>query len=68
MQFTDQISVLIFTLVILAVSIFLIMSKLVVGPVAKLKSIEKVILVFGLLGVILVISMAASELLFHVLF
>lgn len=68
MEFTDQISILIFALVILAVSIFLIMSKLVIGPVAKLKSVERWILSLGLIGVVLVIGMAASELLFHVLF
>lgn len=68
MEFTDQISILIFSLVILAVTVFLIMSKLVVGPVAKLKRTEKIILGFSLVGVVLVIGMAASELLFHVLF
>lgn len=68
MEFTDQISVLIFALVILAVSIFLIMSKLVVGPVAKLKPVERWVLGLGLFGVVLVIGMAAGELLFHVLF
>ncbi len=68
MGFTDQISILIFSLVMLAVVIFLIMSKVIVGPVAKLRGVEKVILVLSLIGVALVVTMAASELLFHVLF
>jgi len=67
MVFTDQISVLIFSLVMLAVLIFLIMSKVIVGPVAKLRGVEKIILVLSLIGVALVVTMAASELLFHVL-
>ncbi len=68
MGFTDQISILIFSLVMLAVVIFLIMSKVIVGPVAKLRGVEKIILVLSLIGVALVVTMAASELLFHVLF
>jgi len=68
MQFTDQISILIFSLVLLAVVIFLIMSKVIVGPVARLKPVERWVLGLSLLGVALVLGMAASELLFHVLF
>ncbi len=68
MGFTDQISILIFSLVMLAVVIFLIMSKVVIGPVAKLKRVEKIVLVLGLIGVAMVVVMAGSELLFHVLF
>ena len=67
MVFTDQISILIFSLVMLAVVIFLIMSKVIVGPIAKLKRVEKVVLAFSLVGVAMVITMAAGELLFHVL-
>lgn len=66
-MFTDQISVLIFSLVMLAVLIFLIMSKVIVGPVAKLRGVEKIILALSLIGVALVVTMAAGELLFHVL-
>lgn len=68
MQFTDQISILIFALVLLAVAIFLIMSKFVIGPLSKLKKVERIILAVSIVGVVLVIGMAASELLFHVLF
>lgn len=67
MVFTDQISILIFSLIMLAVLIFLIMSKVVIGPVANLRQVEKIILVLSLIGVALVVTMAASELLFHVL-
>jgi len=68
MVFTDQISILIFSLVMLAVLVFVIMSKVIVGPIADLRGVEKIILVLSLIGVALVVSMAASELLFHVLF
>ncbi|HEB59987.1 MAG TPA: hypothetical protein ENJ01_12245 [Gammaproteobacteria bacterium] len=68
MQFTDQISILIFALILVAVVVFLTMSKLVVGPLAKLRKVERVVLISGLIGVLLVLAMAASELLFHVLF
>jgi hypothetical protein len=68
MGFTDQISILIFGLVILAVAIFLIMSKVIVGPFAKLKMTERIVLTLSLIGVVMVVLMAGSELLFHVLF
>jgi len=68
MEFTDQISILIFALVMLAVTIFVVMSKVVVGSVAKLKPAERWILGVSLIGVLLVVGMAGSELLFHVLF
>ncbi len=68
MVFTDQISILIFSLVMLAVLVFVTMSKVIVGPIADLRGVEKIILVLSLIGVVLVVSMAASELLFHVLF
>ena len=67
MGFTDQISILIFALVMLAVVIFLIMSKVIVGPLAKLKPVEKIVLALSLVGVAMVVTMAAGELLFHVL-
>lgn len=68
MQFTDQISILIFALVLLAVTVFLVMSKFVIGPLSKLKKVERIILAVSVVGVFLVVGMAASELLFHVLF
>ena len=67
-MFTDKISVLIFTLVMLAVTIFLVMSKYVIGPLDQLKKVERIILGVSFVGVLLVVGMAASELLFHVLF
>jgi hypothetical protein len=68
MQFTDQISILIFALVLLAVGVFLIMSGFVVGPIRKLKKVERIILGTSVVGVVLVIGMAASELIFHVVY
>ncbi len=67
MVFTDQISVLIFALIMLAVVIFLIMSKVIIGPIAKLRGVEKIVLAISMVGVALVVMMAAGELLFHVL-
>jgi hypothetical protein len=67
MVFTDQISVLIFALIMMAVVIFLIMSKVIVGPITKLRGVEKIVLALSLVGVAMVITMAASELLFHML-
>ncbi|MFV2005034.1 MAG: hypothetical protein ACC650_07480 [Gammaproteobacteria bacterium] len=67
MVFTDQISFLIFALIMMAVVIFLIMSKVIVGPLAKLRGVEKIVLAFSLVGVAMVLTMAAGELLFHVL-
>ncbi len=52
----------------LAVLVFVAMSKVIVGPIAKLRGVEKIILTLSLVGVALVVTMAASELLFHVLF
>ncbi len=68
MVFTDQISILIFALILLAVTIFLVMSRYVIGPLQKLKKVERIILGVSAVGVVLVIGMAASELLFHVVF
>jgi len=68
MMFTDQISVLIFALILLAVTVFLVMSKYVIGPLQKLRKVERIILGVSAVGVVLVIVMAAAELLFHVLF
>ncbi|HEB67707.1 MAG TPA: hypothetical protein ENI93_07155 [Gammaproteobacteria bacterium] len=68
MQFTDQISILIFALILLAVTVFVVMSAFVVGPVARLKKVERIIVALGIVGVLAVLAMAASELLFHVVF
>lgn len=68
MEFTDQISVLIFVLILLAIAVFLIMSGFIIGPIGKLKKAERIILGVSIVGVLLVIGMAASELLFHVLY
>lgn len=68
MAFSDRISVLIFALILLAVTVFLVMSKYVVGPLQKLRKVERIILGVSAVGVVLVIGMAASELLFRVVF
>lgn len=68
MEFTEKISALIFALIVMAVVIYVIMSRFVIGPTAKLKKAERVILLVGVVGILLVIVYAAVELLFHVVF
>jgi hypothetical protein len=68
MELTDRISTLIFALIVMAVGVYLVMSSYVVGPLAKLKRVERWIVVASLVGVGGVIVFAASELLLHVLF
>ena len=68
MDLTDQISTLIFALVVVGVIVFLTMSAFVIGPVARLKRGEKVILSVGLIGIGGIIVYAGLELLFHVVF
>lgn len=68
MEFTDTISALIFALILMAVSVYIVMSRYVIGPIARLKRAERVMLVVMLAGVALVMVYAATELLFHVVF
>lgn len=68
MELTDTISVLIFALILMAVAVYLVMSRYVIGPLAQLKPAERVMLVIMLTGVGLVMVYAAAELLFHVVF
>jgi hypothetical protein len=65
---TDKISALIFALIVIAVIVFLTMSRFVVGPLARLKRAERIILGVSLVGVLAVMVYAAVELLFHVVF
>ncbi len=68
MEFTDKISALIFVLILIGAFVYVIMSKFVIGSIAKLKMAERVILGVGLFGIVLVVVYAAVELLFHVVF
>lgn len=68
MGLTDKISTLIFALIVIAVIVYLIMSRFVVGPVSQLKQAEKVILGVSVVGVAAVLVYAAVELLFHFVF
>lgn len=68
MELTDQISTLIFALIVLSVMVFLLMGAYVVGPVSRLKTGERLILATGLVGIGGVILYAASELLLRVVF
>lgn len=68
MGFADQVSTLIFALIVVGVIVYLVMSAYVVGPVARLKRGEKVILGTGLVGIAGIIVYAGAELLLHVVF
>ena len=68
MGFTDKISVLIFTLIVIAVGVFLTMSRFFVGPIAQLTLAERIILGVSFVGVLGVMGYAAIELLFHFVF
>jgi hypothetical protein len=68
MEFTDQISTLIFALILLSVCVFMLMGAYVVGPVSRLKKGERIVLVIGIAGIGGVLAYAASELLFHFVF
>ena len=65
---TDKISTLIFALIVMAVVVFLTMSRYFVGPIAKLTRGELAILGVSLVGVMGVMVYAAVELLFHFVF
>jgi hypothetical protein len=65
---TDKISALIFALIVIAVIVYVTMSRFVVGPLAQMKRGERIILVVSLVGVVAVMVYAAVELLFHVVF
>jgi hypothetical protein len=67
-ELTDTISALIFALIVMAVAIYIAMSRYVIGPLAQLKPAERVMLTVMLAGVALVMVYAATELLFHVVF
>jgi hypothetical protein len=65
---TDKISALIFALIVIAVVVFLAMSRFVLGPISRLKGAERIILGVSFVGVLAVMLYAAVELLFHVVF
>lgn len=66
MEFTDKISALIFSLVLISAVVYVIMSKYVIGPVINLKSGEKIVLVISVVGIVMVVVYAAMELLWRV--
>lgn len=68
MELTDTISALIFTLILIAVVVYVVMSRFVTGPLAGLKRGERIILTISVVGILLVVVYAAVELLFHVVF
>jgi hypothetical protein len=65
---TDKVSALIFALIVIAVVVYVTMSRFVVGPLSQMKRGERIILIVSLVGVVAVMVYAAVELLFHVVF
>ena len=68
MELTETISALIFALILMAVVVYVVMSRFVTGPLAGLKRGERIILTISVVGIALVVVYAAVELLFHVVF
>lgn len=68
MELTETISALIFALILIAVVVYVVMSRFVVGPLAGLKHGERIILMISVVGIVLVVVYAAVELLLHVVF
>ena len=68
MDLTETISALIFALILIAVIVYLVMSRFVTGPVAGLKRGERIILAVSVVGIALVVVYAAVELLLRVVF
>ena len=68
MELTQTISALIFALILIAVVVYVVMSRFVTGPLRGLKHGERVILLVSVAGIVLVVVYAAVELLFHVVF
>ncbi len=68
MEFTDKISALIFALILMGATIYVVMSGFVVGPLKKLKRGERIVITVSIFGILLVIVYAASELLLRVVF
>lgn len=66
MGLTDKVSALTFALIVLAVIVYLTMSRFFVGPISGLKRAERIILGISFIGVLAVIMYAAVELLLHV--
>ncbi len=68
MELTQTISALIFALILMAVIVYVVMSRFVTGPLADLKRGERIILAVSVVGILLVVVYAAVELLFQVVF
>ena len=68
MELTQTISALIFALILIAVVVYVVMSRFVTGPLGGLKLGERIILLVSVAGIVLVVVYAAVELLFHVVF
>ena len=68
MELTQTVSALIFALILIAVVVYLVMSRFVTGPLAGLKRGERIILLISVVGIALVVVYAAVELLLRIVF
>jgi flagellar biogenesis protein FliO len=66
--FADQISALIFALILIGVVVYIVMSRFVTGPISELQRGEAIVIVASIIGMMLVVVYAAVELLLHIVF
>lgn len=66
MGFTDDVSAVIFGLIIIGVFTFIIMARFVTGSILDLKLGERIIIFLGFIGMMMVCVYAVFELIFHI--
>ncbi|BAM06384.1 hypothetical protein [Leptospirillum ferrooxidans] len=62
-----SVSIVIFTFLIAAVFVFLIMSRYIIGPFGKLKKGEQVVVILSIIGVTVVLLFAVVQLVLKIL-
>lgn len=67
MHIKMSVSIVIFTFLMAAVFVFMVMSRYIIGPFSKLKKGEQVIVVLSFLGVLVVLSFAVIQLVLKIL-
>ena len=67
MHIKMSVSIVIFTFLIAAVFVFIVMSRYIIGPFSKLKKGEQVIVVLSFLGVLVVLAFAIVQLVLKIL-
>lgn len=67
MHIKMSVSIVIFTFLLAAIFVFMVMSRYIVGPFSKLKRGEQVVLVLSFIGVLVVLSFAVVQLVLKIL-